>query len=50
MVSAMKKVCGFVLFWIAVGMTIMFFIESSILSICLIVFCLVLAYNLFCSK
>lgn len=50
MVSAMKKICGFGLFWVAVGMTIMFFIESAVLSICIIVFCLVLAYNLFCSK
>ena len=50
MVSAMKKMCGFVLFWIAAGMTIMMFINSSVLSICLIIFCLILAYNLFCSK
>ena len=48
--SAMKKMCGFVLFWIAAGMTIMIFVNSCVLGICLITFCLILAYNLFCSK
>ena len=48
--SAMKKMCGFVLFWIASGMTIMMFVNSCVLGICLIIFCLILAYNLFCSK
>lgn len=48
--SAMKKMCGFVLFWIAAGMTIMMFVNSCVLGICLIIFCLILAYNLFCSK
>ena len=46
----MKKMCGFVLFWIAAGMTIMMFVNSGVLGICLIIFCLILAYNLFCSK
>ena len=50
MVNAMKKMCGFVLFWIAAGMTIMLFVKSCVLGICLIIFCLVLDYNLFCSK
>ena len=50
MVSAMKKMCGFVLFWVAAGMAIMMLIDSFVLGICLILFCLILAYNLFCSK
>ena len=28
--SAMKKMCGFVLFWIAAGMTIMMFVNSCV--------------------
>ncbi len=46
----MKRVIGFILFWIAVGMIIMQFVETGLLSICLIIFCLALSYNLFCCK
>ncbi len=34
----MKRIIGFIMFWIAVGMTIMMFIDSALLSICLILF------------
>ncbi len=43
----MKRMFGFILFWIAIGMTIMLFITSGLLAIFLIIFCLVLGYNLF---
>ena len=29
----MKKMCGFVLFWIAAGMTIMMFVNSCVFNV-----------------
>ena len=46
----MKRIIGFIMFWIAVGMIIMMFIDSFVLSICLIVFRLILGYHFFCCK
>jgi len=48
-VTIMKRMIGFILFWIAIGMTIMLFITNGILAICIIILCLLLGYNLFCS-
>ncbi len=45
----MKRMIGFILFWIAVGMTIMLFITNGILAVCIIILFLVLGYNLFTS-
>jgi len=45
----MKRMIGFILFWIAIGMTIMLFITNGILAILIIILCLLLGYNLFCS-
>lgn len=39
---------GFILFWIAIGMTIMLFITNGLLAIIIIILCLILGYNLFC--
>jgi hypothetical protein len=44
----MKRMCGFILFWIAIGMTIMLFITNGLLAIFIIILCLILGYNLFC--
>ena len=44
----MKRMLGFILFWIAIGMTIMFFMQNNILAMLIIITCLVLGYNLFC--
>jgi len=44
----MRRVCGFILFWIAVGMAIGFYLGCSFFSICLLVGCLIVGYNLFC--
>ena len=44
----MKRMLGFILFWIAIGMTIMLFLDSNFLAFCIIVLCLILGYNLFC--
>ncbi len=43
----MKRMIGFILFWIAIGMTIMLFITNGILAVCIIILFLVLGYNLF---
>ncbi|MGF7145753.1 hypothetical protein HNQ56_004196 [Anaerotaenia torta] len=45
----MKRMFGFILFWIAIGMTIMLFITNGILAICIIILLLLLGYNLFCN-
>ncbi|MBQ8316481.1 MAG: hypothetical protein IJ427_09125 [Lachnospiraceae bacterium] len=44
----MRKVFGFILFWIAVGMLLTFFLRSTLLTVLLIVLFLVLGYHLFC--
>ncbi|MBR6538186.1 MAG: hypothetical protein IKT67_13395 [Lachnospiraceae bacterium] len=44
----MRKVVGFILFWIAVGMLLTFFLRSALLTVLLIVLFLVLGYHLFC--
>ncbi len=43
----MKRMIGFILFWIAIGMTIMLFITNGLLAICLIILLLVIGYKLF---
>ncbi|MCH5268275.1 MAG: hypothetical protein J1E62_08030 [Lachnospiraceae bacterium] len=45
----MRHMIGFILFWIAIGMTIMLFIENGVIALLIIILCLVLGYNLFCS-
>ena len=45
----MKRMLGFIIFWIAIGMTIMFFISNAVIAVLIILLCLVLGYNLFCS-
>lgn len=44
----MRRMLGFILFWIAVGMTIMFFLDNACLAIFIILLFLGLAYALFC--
>lgn len=43
----MKRVIGYTLFWIAVGMLISFFICNTFWSVLLIFVLLLLGYNLF---
>lgn len=43
----MRRIAGFVLFWIAIGMSVGLFIESTVVSILVILFFLLLGYNLF---
>ncbi len=49
MVKYMKRVLGFMLFFIAIGMIIMLFITNGFLAIFLIALFLILGYNLFTS-
>ena len=46
-VSGIKRLFGFILFWIGIGMLIMLFIHHGLLALCIIIACLVLGYNLF---
>ncbi len=43
----MKRIIGFILFWIAIGMTIMLFITNGILAIITIILLLFIGYKLF---
>ncbi len=45
----MKKLIGFILIWVAIGMIIMFFISNCLMAIALIAIFLILGYNLFTS-
>ena len=44
----MKKVCGFALFWIAIGMFIMMLLPQSGMGVILLLIFVVLGYRLFC--
>lgn len=44
----MKKVVGFALFFVAVGMLVMLMLPNEFLGFFLIFICLILGYNLFC--
>ncbi len=44
----MRRMIGFILFWIAIGMTIMLFLDNGIIAVIIILLCLILGYNLFC--
>lgn len=44
----MKKVIGFALFFIAVGMLIMLMLPNVFGGLVLIFICLIVGYNLFC--
>lgn len=46
---AMKRLLGFILFWLGIGMAIMLFITNGFLAIIIIILCLVIGYNLFTS-
>ena len=44
----MKKVCGFALFWIAIGMFIIMLLPNLVWGVILLLIFLVLGYRLFC--
>lgn len=46
----MKRLLGFILFWIGIGMCVMLFVRNGILALAIMIACLVLGYNLFSCK
>ncbi len=44
----MCHMLGFILFWLGIGMTIMFFIHNTAFAVFLIILCIFLGYQLFC--
>ena len=44
----MKKVCGFALFWMALGMFIMMLLQNLVWGVILTIVFLVAGYKLFC--
>jgi hypothetical protein len=44
----MKRVLGFAIFFIAVGMVISMVLPSAFVEVLIILICLLLGYNLFC--
>lgn len=44
----MKRVVGFALFCIALGMLIMLFLPHKIVGVVLLIVCMLVGYNLFC--
>ncbi len=46
--DTMKRMIGFILFWIAVGMLIMLFIHNILIGFIIIGLLLLIGYNLFC--
>lgn len=44
----MKRVFGFALFFVALGMVIMMFIPSIFIGILIVLLCLLVRYQLFC--
>ncbi len=45
----MKRLMGFILFWIAIGMALMMFLHSQLLGLIIIFLFLLLGYNMFCN-
>jgi len=46
--DSMKRMIGFILFWIAIGMIIMMFIQNMFMGVLIVAILLLLGYNLFC--
>ena len=46
--TKMKRVFGFALFFVALGMVIMMFIPSIFIGILIVLLCLLVGYQLFC--
>lgn len=44
----MRKMLGFILFWVAAGMILMLLVRNILVGLFIIALCLLLGYNLFC--
>lgn len=47
MENYMRKICGFILFWLAIGIVIGLYLEASFLSVLTIITMIVLGFFLF---
>ncbi len=46
----LHKICGFILFWLAVGMAIGMHMQSGFIVICLLIIMMMIGFNLFCKR
>ncbi|HIQ96787.1 MAG TPA: hypothetical protein IAB26_09510 [Candidatus Limivivens merdigallinarum] len=46
----MKRLLGYTLFWVGMGMLLSFFVPGPFLSVCLTAGLLIVGYLLFCSR
>ncbi len=44
----MKRICGLILFCFGGGMALMLFLPKTLMTLCFVIVCLVLGYQLFC--
>lgn len=45
----MKRLCGLMLFFMGVGMTLILIFPKNFIWVCVAASCLIIGYNLFCS-
>lgn len=45
----MKRICGFILFWLGIGIAIGLYLEASFISVCVLILMILTGYNLFSS-
>ena len=45
----MKRACGFILFWLAIGIAIGMYLQVSFISLCIIIVMMICGFNLFSS-
>lgn len=45
----MRKICGFILFWLGIGITIGMYLDPGFILICTLVLMIIIGYNLFSS-
>lgn len=44
----MKRICGFAIFFIAVGILVGMMLKNTFIEVLIVMLCLLLGYNLFC--
>lgn len=44
----MKRVCGFALFWMAMGMFVMMLLPNLVIGVIITIILLIVGYRLFC--
>jgi hypothetical protein len=48
--GSVQKLCGFILFWMAVGMAIGMYLDCNFFVVCLVIIMMVIGFNLFCKR